>query len=251
MNVNVVGIFAQQSAAQLASEGNYTKARMKQKSAMRMVNRNIDAIKGDEDRSAQLKVWNQEATRLNGVLKSKKIAERKKGLNYNSSSEDDSGDDEDEMDIPNEASPLALAAPQSDSTFSFGNYARPKDDSGFTFGGAARVSNQMVSDDSSVGSGFVSPSPQKPQQQSSLTPFKAKKTEKEERQRVRIAAEDYVYYCHHCSSHTMPPVDAQLASRGRRRVGQRDRPELQRPVLELFDARQEEVSVAVQVVPLS
>jgi len=96
MNVNVVGMFAQQTAAALASEGNYTKARMKTKSAMRMVKRNKEVISNDAEKSEQLNVWTSNATKLNKVLKNKKVAEKKKGLHYDSASDDDS---DDEMDM--------------------------------------------------------------------------------------------------------------------------------------------------------
>jgi hypothetical protein len=102
MNVNVVGMFVQQTAANLASEGNYTKARMKQKSAMRMVKRNMDVIVQDERKSEQLQEWTKGASKLNKVLKRGKVAEKKKGINYDSASDDDSdkeAEEEDSMDL--------------------------------------------------------------------------------------------------------------------------------------------------------
>eukprot|EP01125_Pyxidicula_operculata_P008245 TRINITY_DN277_c0_g1_i1.p1 TRINITY_DN277_c0_g1~~TRINITY_DN277_c0_g1_i1.p1 ORF type:complete len:684 (+),score=232.76 TRINITY_DN277_c0_g1_i1:227-2278(+) len=88
INVTVVGLHSQQQSAKLASEGNYSKARMVQKANMRMVRR---TLKDDTSEETKFKygLWNKEAKRLNAAIKSKKIEEKEEGLNYDSADEDD------------------------------------------------------------------------------------------------------------------------------------------------------------------
>lgn len=59
---------------------------MKQKSAMRMVKRNMDTIANDEQKTEQLQAWTEGALKLNKALKRQKMAEKKSGLEYNSES---------------------------------------------------------------------------------------------------------------------------------------------------------------------
>lgn len=87
MNVNVIAISAQQRAANLASEGSYTTARMVQKSAMRMAKRGASNF--NEEQNEQLNAWNSKAVKLNSALKVETIQERKEGHAYNSDSDDE------------------------------------------------------------------------------------------------------------------------------------------------------------------
>jgi hypothetical protein len=95
VNVNVVGLHAQAQAAVLATEGQYSKARMVQKTNMRMVRRGI-AQGASDSQAAQYNLWNVEAVRLNKAIKSTKITEKKEGVDYDSAEDDGSGSEEDE-----------------------------------------------------------------------------------------------------------------------------------------------------------
>jgi len=90
VNVNVVGLHSQAHAAQLATDGQYTKARMMQKANMRMVRRTLATAEATDSQMAHYDLWNQEAVRLNSAIKSTKIAEKKEGLSYYSAGEDES-----------------------------------------------------------------------------------------------------------------------------------------------------------------
>lgn len=59
---------------------------MKQKSAMRMIKRNMASISKDQTKSEQLQAWESSAAKLNRVLKEKKVSEKKKGFDYDSAS---------------------------------------------------------------------------------------------------------------------------------------------------------------------
>jgi len=91
--VNVVGLHSQAQAAQLATEGQYTKARMIQKTNMRMVRRTLASSQATEKQATHYDLWNKEALRLNSAIKSTKIAEKKEGLSYHSAEEDESDDE--------------------------------------------------------------------------------------------------------------------------------------------------------------
>jgi len=93
VNVNVVGLHSQAQAAQLATEGQYTKARMIQKTNMRMVRRTLASSQATEKQATHYDLWNKEALRLNSAIKSTKIAEKKEGLSYHSAEEDESDDE--------------------------------------------------------------------------------------------------------------------------------------------------------------
>jgi len=98
VNVNVVGLHSQAQAAQLATEGQYTKARMIQKTNMRMVRRTLANSQATEKQATHYDLWNKEALRFNSAIKSTKIAEKKEGLSYHSAEEDNSdSDDEDNV----------------------------------------------------------------------------------------------------------------------------------------------------------
>eukprot|EP01123_Difflugia_compressa_P010696 TRINITY_DN398_c0_g1_i1.p1 TRINITY_DN398_c0_g1~~TRINITY_DN398_c0_g1_i1.p1 ORF type:complete len:679 (-),score=166.31 TRINITY_DN398_c0_g1_i1:70-1827(-) len=94
VNVSVVGLHAQVQTAQLATEGQYTKARMYQKANMRMVRRGIASEEATESQIKHYSLWNKEATRLNSALKATKIDERQKGITYDSAEEDGSASEE-------------------------------------------------------------------------------------------------------------------------------------------------------------
>jgi len=98
VNVNVIGLHSQAQAAQLATEGQYTKARMVQKSNMRMVRRTLATGDATDLQSDQYNLWNEEALRLNSALKNNKITERKHGIHYDSAAEDNSGSDSDDRE---------------------------------------------------------------------------------------------------------------------------------------------------------
>jgi len=95
VNVNVIGLHSQAQAAQLATEGQYTKARMFQKTNMRMVRRTLASSQATESQAQHYDLWNQEALRLNSAIKATKIAEKNEGLQYHSAEEDDSEGEED------------------------------------------------------------------------------------------------------------------------------------------------------------
>jgi len=102
VNVNVVGLHSQAQAAQLAAEGNYTKARMIQKTNMRMVRRQVASGDVTEPQMTHYNNWNQEASRLNSTIKSTKIKEKKSGRNYDSAEEDHSGEEEFDLEVQQE-----------------------------------------------------------------------------------------------------------------------------------------------------
>jgi len=99
VNVNIVGLHSQAQAAQLAAEGQYTKARMMQKTNMRMVRRTMATGEATESQTDHYGLWNQEALRLNSALKSTKIAEKNEGLHYHSAEEDNSGSEDEKEKI--------------------------------------------------------------------------------------------------------------------------------------------------------
>uniref|UniRef100_A0A6B2KZ87 VWFA domain-containing protein n=1 Tax=Arcella intermedia TaxID=1963864 RepID=A0A6B2KZ87_9EUKA len=91
VNVNVVGLHSHVQSAQLAAEGQYSKARMKQKANMRMVRRGLNTASATETQKSHYALWNKEATRFNSAIKQTKITEQKKGIRYDSAEEDASG----------------------------------------------------------------------------------------------------------------------------------------------------------------
>lgn len=95
VNVNILGLHSHQQTAKLASEGNYTKARMVQKANMRLVRRALDSASATEEQQRQYTLWNAEALRLNDAIKATKIEEGTEGLDYDSA-RDDASDAEDE-----------------------------------------------------------------------------------------------------------------------------------------------------------
>jgi len=98
VKVNVIGLHSQAQAAQLAAEGHYTKARMIQKTNMRMVRRTLGTSDATEEQQTHYNLWNQEALRLNSAIKTTKIHEKKEGLNYHSAEEDDSSGSDEEVE---------------------------------------------------------------------------------------------------------------------------------------------------------
>lgn len=80
VNVAVLGLNAQQASAVAASRGQYSKARMISKAAMRLAKKNVKS----EQQVAELSAWASEATRLNKVIKKKKMEEKEEGVHYDS-----------------------------------------------------------------------------------------------------------------------------------------------------------------------
>jgi len=101
VNVNVIGLHSQVQAAQNAAEGKYTAARMIQKRNMRMVRRTLATDDATDGQKAQYDLWNQEAVRLNNVIKKTQINEQAKGIRYESD-EDEASDSEEEKTIQKE-----------------------------------------------------------------------------------------------------------------------------------------------------
>jgi len=102
MNLNVIGLRSQQETSRYASEGNYTKARMKQKSNIRMAKKCIQNSQATEDQKGQYAVWVSDAKKVNEVIKSSTKEEKRKGLQYGSDDDDASSGEEDNDDF-NEA----------------------------------------------------------------------------------------------------------------------------------------------------
>jgi len=94
VNVNVVGLHSQVQAAQKAAEGKYTAARMIQKRNMRMVRRTLATDDATDGQKAEYSLWNQEAVRLNDVIKKTKMKEQARGIRYDSGEEEASDSDE-------------------------------------------------------------------------------------------------------------------------------------------------------------
>jgi len=102
VNVNVVGLHSQFQAAQKAAEGKYTAARMIQKRNMRMVRRGMATEDVKEEQKAHYELWNQEAVRLNDVIKKTKLKEKAKGINYSSGEEEGSDSEEEKVQTEKE-----------------------------------------------------------------------------------------------------------------------------------------------------
>jgi len=94
VNVGVVGLHSNINAAKLAAEGNYTKARMVQKTNMRMVRRALQNPTATSQQQKQYSLWNQEAVRLNNAIKQEYQEETDAGLDYNSACDDQASDEE-------------------------------------------------------------------------------------------------------------------------------------------------------------
>jgi len=90
VNVGIIGMHSHLQAARLASEGNYTKARMVQKANMRMVRRALKSPAATDIQQHQYSLWNTEAVRLNEAIKTTKIEEDIEGLDYHSACDDHS-----------------------------------------------------------------------------------------------------------------------------------------------------------------
>jgi len=90
VNVGVIGIHAQLQAAKLAADGSYTKARMVQKSNMRMVRRALKSPESTEQQQKQYRLWSEEAVRLNDAIKTGYVEEEQMGLEYGSACDDHS-----------------------------------------------------------------------------------------------------------------------------------------------------------------
>jgi len=100
MNVGVVGMHAQQQSAQLASRGQYTKARMAAKSAMRMAKRAVQSSDATEQQQAELSAWTSEAVVLNKHIKASKMKEEDvvEARGYDSAEEDASDEEREEKE---------------------------------------------------------------------------------------------------------------------------------------------------------
>jgi len=86
VNIAVVGLHSQQQTAKLVTKGDYTKARMKQKSNMRMVRRGIATNpEAGEQQDQNYSVWVSDAVKLNKFIKSKKQKEKEEGRLYGTS----------------------------------------------------------------------------------------------------------------------------------------------------------------------
>jgi len=94
VNVGVIGLHSQLQAAKLAADGNYTKARMVQKSNMRMVRNALLEPDVTEQQQKQYSLWNKEAVRLNDAIKKENKEEDLFGLNYHSAGDDASDNDD-------------------------------------------------------------------------------------------------------------------------------------------------------------
>jgi len=94
LNVAVVGLHTVQQSAQLALEGNYTKARMHQITNHRLMKRALNEGEATETQIRQLKLFEQEADRLDSALRNAKKEESNNSTCYDSASEDDSGEED-------------------------------------------------------------------------------------------------------------------------------------------------------------
>jgi len=94
VNVGVIGLHSQLQAAKLAADGNYTKARMVQKSNMRMVRNALLEPGVTEQQQKQYSLWNKEAVRLNDAIKKENKEEDLFGLYYHSAGDDASDNDD-------------------------------------------------------------------------------------------------------------------------------------------------------------
>jgi len=97
INVHVVGLHAVQQSAKLAQEGNYTKARMKQITAQKMIKRAVESSSVPAEQKAKQKremmLFEEEAKKIDDALVETQKDEREVGYNYDSASDDDSDDE--------------------------------------------------------------------------------------------------------------------------------------------------------------